>query len=71
MTVNKSQGQSLKTVVADLQTFAFTFGQLYVPLSRVKAHRGLQYYFRKMGMEKQILWCIQKYYSGHLKPKIE
>lgn len=35
MTVNKSQGQSLKTVGVDLLTSAFTHGQLYVALSRV------------------------------------
>ena len=35
MTVNKSQGQSLKTVGVDFRIFAFTHGQLYVALSRV------------------------------------
>ena len=35
MTVNKSQGQSLKTVGVDLRTSTFTHGQLYVALSRV------------------------------------
>lgn len=35
ITVNKSQGQSLKTVRVDFQTSAFTHGQLYVALSRV------------------------------------
>ena len=35
MTVNKSQGQSLKIVGVDLRTSAFTHGQLYVGLSRV------------------------------------
>jgi PIF1-like helicase/Helicase len=34
MTVNKSQGQSLETVGIDLQTSAFSHGQLYVALSR-------------------------------------
>ena len=41
MTVNKSQGQSLKTVGVDLQTSAFTNGQLYVALSRVTSAQGV------------------------------
>lgn len=35
MTVNKSQGQLLKTVGVDLQTSVFTHGQLYIALSCV------------------------------------
>jgi len=35
MTVNKSQGQSLQYVGVNLRTNAFTYGQLYVALSRV------------------------------------
>ena len=34
MTVNKSQGQSLKNVGLDLRSPVFTHGQLYVALSR-------------------------------------
>ena len=34
MTVNKSQGQSLKHVGLDLRTPVFSHGQLYVGLSR-------------------------------------
>ena len=41
MTVNKSQGQSLKTVGVDLRTSAFTHGQLYVALSRVTSAQGV------------------------------
>lgn len=41
MTVNKSQGQSLKTVGVDLRTSAFTHGQLYVALSRVTTLQGI------------------------------
>ena len=41
MTVNKSQGQSLKTVGVDLRTSAFTHGQLYVGLSRVTSAEGI------------------------------
>ncbi|POS82063.1 hypothetical protein EPUL_006439, partial [Erysiphe pulchra] len=35
MTINKSQGQTLKMVGVDLSTPVFTHGQLYVALSRV------------------------------------
>ena len=41
MTVNKSRGQSLKTVGVDLRTSAFTHGQLYVALSRVTSAQGV------------------------------
>ena len=41
MTVNKSQGQSVKMVGVDLQTNAFTHGQLYLALSRVTSLDGL------------------------------
>jgi len=41
ITVNKSQGQSLEQVGVDLQTCAFTHGQLYVALSRVTSLHGL------------------------------
>ncbi len=34
MTINKSQGQSLKYVGLDLRVPVFTHGQLYVALSR-------------------------------------
>jgi ATP-dependent exoDNAse (exonuclease V) alpha subunit len=35
MTINKSQGQSVKFVGLDLRTPAFTHGQFYVAVSRV------------------------------------
>ena len=41
MTVNKSQGQSLKTVGVNLRTSPFTHGQLYVALSRVTTLQGI------------------------------
>ena len=41
MTINKSQGQSLKKVGIYLQRPVFTHGQLYVALSRVKNIQGL------------------------------
>ena len=34
MTINKSQGQSVKHVGVDLRTLVFSHGQLYVTLSR-------------------------------------
>jgi ATP-dependent DNA helicase PIF1 len=40
MTINKSQGQSVKHVGIDLQNPVFTHGQLYVALSRcISSHR--------------------------------
>ena len=42
MTINKSQGQSIRYVGADLQTSeCFSHGQLYVALSRVTSQRNL------------------------------
>ena len=42
MTINKSQGQSLKGVVLYLPKPVFTHGQLYVGLSRVTTKSGLK-----------------------------
>ncbi|XP_035845652.1 uncharacterized protein LOC110934133 [Helianthus annuus] len=42
MTINKSQGQSLSRVGLYLKDPAFTHGQLYVALSRVKTREGVK-----------------------------
>lgn len=42
MTINKSQGQSLKYVGIDLRTPVFTHGQLYVALSRATSGRRIK-----------------------------
>ena len=42
MTINKSQGQSVKKVGLDLRTPVFTHGQLYVALSRCTSQREIK-----------------------------
>jgi hypothetical protein len=42
MTINKSQGQSLKNVGIDLRNPVFTHGQLYVALSRCTSSRRIK-----------------------------
>ena len=41
MTINKSQGQTLKHVGLYLPNQAFTHGQVYVALSRASSREGL------------------------------
>lgn len=45
MTINKSQGQSVKNVGLDLRTAVFTHGQLYVALSRCTSSHRIQVLF--------------------------
>ncbi|CAG7893082.1 unnamed protein product [Brassica rapa] len=65
MTINKSQGQSLKGVVLYLPRPVFTHGQLYVGLSRVTTKSGLkiiQGKDQKIGRIKNIVY--KEIYNG-------
>ena len=42
MTINKSQGQSVKNVGLDLRTPVFTHGQFYVGVSRVTSVQNIK-----------------------------
>ncbi|KAI0056659.1 hypothetical protein BV25DRAFT_1893721 [Artomyces pyxidatus] len=42
MSINKSQGQSVKFVGLDLRSSVFTHGQLYVALSRATSSRRIK-----------------------------
>ena len=65
MTINKSQGQSLKGVVLYLPKPVFNHGQLYVGLSRVTTKSGLkiiQGKDQKIGRVKNIVY--KEIYNG-------
>ncbi|XP_074355736.1 uncharacterized protein LOC141695387 [Apium graveolens] len=55
MTINKSQGQSLKTVGLYLPKSVFTYGQYYVAISRVTSPTGLTIFVDDD-------WCSYKYH---------
>ena len=55
MTINKSQGQSLKVMGADLDTSCFSHGQLYVACSRVGS-RSSSYVYVPGGTTKNVVY---------------
>ena len=74
MTINKSQGQSLKIVGVFLKDQVFTHGQLYVALSRVTSRKGLKIIscdnegrpstYAKNIVYKDIIGAIRKSFSS-------
>ena len=56
MSINKSQGQSLKVVGLNLQGPCFSHGQLYVGCSRVGNPKGLYIYSPKKGLTENIVY---------------
>lgn len=52
MTINKSQGQSLRKVGLCLTRPVFTHGQLYVALSRVRSIDGLKIVLNSSSLER-------------------
>ena len=70
MTINKSQGQSLKQVGLFLPRPVFTHGQLYVALSRVKSIQRLKILLpNENSLDKATtqMLCTQKYFSNFIK----
>jgi hypothetical protein len=56
MTINKSQGQSLKTVGLDLRTPVFAHGQLYVAFSRGSSWRRIKVLLEKTKKTTNIVY---------------
>ncbi len=56
MSINKSQGQSLKVVGLNLQTPCFSHGQLYVGCSRVGSSDNLYIYTPTKGLTENIVY---------------
>ncbi|TDL22960.1 hypothetical protein BD410DRAFT_722021 [Rickenella mellea] len=54
MTINKSQGQSVRYVGLDLRTHVFTHGQLYVALSRCTSRSNITVLLKEEEMETKI-----------------
>ena len=53
MFINKSQGQTLPSVVIFLPTPVFTHGQLYVALSRAKNFQGIKASLHKIAENEE------------------
>lgn len=56
MTINKSQGQTLKIAGIDLRSHCFSHGQLYVACSRVSSSEGLFIHLLDNGKTSNVVY---------------
>ena len=63
MTINKSQGQTLKVVGVDLEDPCFSHGQLYVGISRVGDEKNLYILAEN---KKPKTYCTKRFYDREL-----
>ncbi|XP_058190922.1 uncharacterized protein LOC131308122 isoform X2 [Rhododendron vialii] len=60
LTINKSQGQSVKFVGVDLRTAVFSHGQLYVALSRCTSFDRISVLLSKVELDSTTKYCLSQ-----------